>query len=73
CPTASANLLGQIGTPAPYDLRGAGGPGLGVLLAWGAEAGERRTGAPAPLFPRIEDEPKDAAAATAADDEATAS
>jgi methionyl-tRNA synthetase len=65
CPTSSANLLGQIGTPPPYDDRGVGGPGLDVLLAWGAEAGERHAGTPAPLFPRIEDEPADEAAAGA--------
>ena len=57
CPTASADLLRQIGTPPAYDVRGAGGPGLDALLVWGAEAGERHTGPPAPLFPRIEDEP----------------
>jgi methionyl-tRNA synthetase len=54
CPAASANLLAQVGTPPAYDARGAGGPGLDALLAWGAEPGERRTGEPAPLFPRIE-------------------
>jgi methionyl-tRNA synthetase len=57
CPTASSNLLRQVGTPPQYDARGAGGPGLDALLVWGAEAGERHTGPPAPLFPRIEDEP----------------
>jgi methionyl-tRNA synthetase len=55
CPAASASLLTQIGTPPAYDDRGAGGPGLDALLAWGAETGERRTGEPTPLFPRIED------------------
>jgi methionyl-tRNA synthetase len=65
CPTASANLLGQIGTPPAYDGRGSGGPGIDVLLTWGAEAGERRTGTPTPLFPRIEDEPVDGAASGA--------
>jgi methionyl-tRNA synthetase len=54
CPTASRNLLEQVGTPPAYDARGAGGPGLDALLAWGAEAGERRTGTPEPLFPRID-------------------
>jgi methionyl-tRNA synthetase len=56
CPEASAALLAQVGRPPAYDLRGSGSPGLDALLAWGAEAGERRTGTPAPLFPRIEDE-----------------
>jgi methionyl-tRNA synthetase len=54
CPAASRSLLEQVGTPPTYDARGAGGPGLDALLAWGAEAGERRTGAPEPLFPRID-------------------
>jgi methionyl-tRNA synthetase len=54
CPTASANLLAQVGRPPAYDDRGAGGPGLDALLAWGAEAGERRTGPATPLFPRID-------------------
>jgi methionyl-tRNA synthetase len=54
CPAASASLLTQLGTPPTYGERGAGGPGVDALLAWGAEAGERRTGPPAPLFPRIE-------------------
>ncbi|MGH2483054.1 MAG: class I tRNA ligase family protein, partial [Candidatus Limnocylindria bacterium] len=57
CPGASADLLGQVGTPPPYDGRGAGGPGLDTLLTWGAEPGPRRTGPPAPLFPRVEVEP----------------
>jgi methionyl-tRNA synthetase len=61
CPDASRALLTQVGTPPAYDERGDGGPGFDVLLAWGAEAGERRTGIPAPLFPRIEDEPADEA------------
>jgi methionyl-tRNA synthetase len=66
CPTASANLLSQIGTPPAYDGRGLGGPGLDVLLAWGAEAGEWHAGTPEPLFPRIEDEPADEAAGATA-------
>jgi len=54
CPGASADLLGQVGTPPAYDGRGAGGPALDTLLTWGAEPGPRRTGTPAPLFPRVE-------------------
>jgi methionyl-tRNA synthetase len=54
CPGAAADLLGQVGTPPAYDDRGAGGPGLDALLTWGAEPGPRRTGPPAPLFPRLE-------------------
>jgi methionyl-tRNA synthetase len=54
CPTASRELLTQLGTPPAYDERGTGGPGLDTLLVWGAEPGVRRTGAPAPLFPRID-------------------
>lgn len=54
CPTASANLLGQIGTPPAYDERGNGGPGLDTLLAWGSEPGARQASAPAQLFPRVD-------------------
>ena len=57
CPGASADLLAQVGSPPAYDERGAGGPRLDVLLAWGGEPGARRTGIPRPLFPRVEDEP----------------
>jgi methionyl-tRNA synthetase len=64
CPTASAAMLTQLGSPPAYGARGSGGPGFDVLLAWGAEAGERRTGTPTPLFPRIEDEPADEATAS---------
>jgi len=53
-PDASRRLLEQIGTPAPYDGRGAGGPGLDSLLAWGAGPAEWTSGPAAPLFPRIE-------------------
>jgi methionyl-tRNA synthetase len=56
CPGTAAALLGQVGTPPAYDDRGAGGPGLDTLLTWGAEPGPRRTGPPAPLFPRVEDD-----------------
>jgi hypothetical protein len=52
-PTGARSIHEQIGAPAPYDARGAGGPGLDALLIWGA-AGEMRTTAPTPIFPRIE-------------------
>ncbi len=54
-PTVSARLAEQLGRPQPYDRRGAGGPGLEALLAWGAGSGEGwRTGTAQPLFPRAE-------------------
>jgi len=54
-PTAARALHQQLGTPAPYDERGAGGPALATLLAWGGGApGPRTTGAAVPLFPRVE-------------------
>jgi methionyl-tRNA synthetase len=53
-PDASRRLHEQLGAPPAYDERGAGGPGLERLLAWGAEAGEWHTGAPEPIFPRVE-------------------
>ena len=40
-PSGARAIHEQLGTPPPYDDRGAGGPGLGRLLAWGAAAGER--------------------------------
>jgi methionyl-tRNA synthetase len=53
-PAAGLALLEQLGVPAPYDARGAGGPGLDTLLIWGGGPEGWRTGAPQPLFPRIE-------------------
>jgi len=54
-PTAARALHQQLGTPAPYDERGAGGPALATLLEWGGGApGPRTTGAAVPLFPRVE-------------------
>jgi methionyl-tRNA synthetase len=54
-PASAAALLSQLGTPPPYDERGAGGPSLETLLSWGGDApGERRTGQAVPLFPRVE-------------------
>ncbi len=53
-PDAARRLHEQLGVPEPYDARGAGGPGLAALLAWGGQAGERRTGAATPIFPRVE-------------------
>ena len=59
-PSASRQLLTQLGVPAPYDERGAGGPGLERLLAWGAVAGGWQTGVASPLFPRVELPPDEA-------------
>jgi methionyl-tRNA synthetase len=53
-PGAAAELHEQLGMPAAYDARGAGGPGLDTLLAWGAGPEGRQTGAATPIFPRIE-------------------
>ena len=53
-PAGSRRIHEQLGTPAPYDDRGAGGPGLDALLGWGAGPEEWTTGAAAPIFPRLE-------------------
>ena len=53
-PAAGRGLLTQLGVEVLYDERGAGGPGLETLLAWGAGPTGWQTGAPQPLFPRIE-------------------
>jgi methionyl-tRNA synthetase len=53
-PSASRALLGQLNAPVPYDVRGAGGPGVDALLAWGSGPEPWRVRAPTPLFPRIE-------------------
>jgi methionyl-tRNA synthetase len=53
-PATGLALLAQLGAPAPYDDRGAGGPGLDTLLVWGSGPEAWRTGAAQPLFPRIE-------------------
>jgi methionyl-tRNA synthetase len=53
-PSGARAILDQLGVPPPYDERGAGGPGLDELLAWAASATGLVTGAPSPIFPRIE-------------------
>ena len=53
-PVAAARLHEQLGTSAPYDARGSGGPGLEGLLAWGGGPPGPQTGSPTPIFPRIE-------------------
>jgi methionyl-tRNA synthetase len=53
-PSAARALHEQLGVPAPYDERGAGGPGLDSLLRWGGGPAQWQTGDPVPLFPRIE-------------------
>jgi methionyl-tRNA synthetase len=53
-PSAARTLHGQLGVPVPYDERGAGGPGLARLAAWGAGGDARQVGAAMPLFPRVE-------------------
>ena len=53
-PGAAAQAADQLGVPAPYDERGAGGPGLAQLLTWGAGTDRWQTGRPEPLFPRAE-------------------
>jgi methionyl-tRNA synthetase len=58
-PGASRALLEQLGAPPPYDERGSGGQGLDALLTWGGGPAAWRTGAPSPLFPRIDPEELD--------------
>jgi methionyl-tRNA synthetase len=53
-PDGAARLHEQLGAPAPYDARGAGGPGHDALLAWGAGPAGWQTGSATPIFPRIE-------------------
>jgi methionyl-tRNA synthetase len=53
-PAAARAMLEQLGAPPPYNERGAGGPGLEALLAWGGRAEARTTGSPVPIFPRVE-------------------
>ncbi|MDQ4034654.1 MAG: methionine--tRNA ligase [Chloroflexota bacterium] len=55
-PAGASAILEQLGAPPPYDERGAGGPGLEQLLAWGSGAAGLQTGDPSPIFPRIEAE-----------------
>jgi len=53
-PAAAAEIHRQLGAPVPYDERGAGGPGLAELTAWGGGPAGWRTGSPRPIFPRAE-------------------
>ncbi len=53
-PDGARRIHEQLGAPPPYDERGAGGPGLDGLLAWGGGPTELRTGSPAPIYPRID-------------------
>ena len=53
-PDAARRLEEQLGAPPSYDERGAGGPGLDALLAWGGGPSDWHSGSPTPLFPRIE-------------------
>ncbi len=53
-PAASRVMLDQLGASPAYDERGAGGPGLAALLAWGGGPTEWRTGQARPIFPRVE-------------------
>jgi len=53
-PEGARRLHEQLGAPPPYDERGAGGPGLDVIAAWGAGPAEWRTGQASPIFPRLE-------------------
>ncbi|HVM24671.1 MAG TPA: methionine--tRNA ligase [Candidatus Limnocylindrales bacterium] len=55
-PAAARRLHEQLGAPAPYDERGAGGPGWDVLARWGAGPQPWTTSRPTPIFPRIERE-----------------
>jgi methionyl-tRNA synthetase len=53
-PAGARTLLEQLGAPPPYDERGAGGPGLDELLAWGSGPAAWTTGTASPIFPRVE-------------------
>ncbi len=53
-PGSAREIHAQLGVAASYDQRGEGGPGLATLLAWDGEPGPRRTGAPQPIFPRVD-------------------
>ena len=53
-PEGARKMHEQLGVPVAYDERGAGGPGFDTLLAWGSGPDDWRTGAPAPIFPRID-------------------
>jgi methionyl-tRNA synthetase len=56
-PAGARRLHEQLGVPPPYDDRGAGGPGLDALAAWGSGPAGWGTGTPSPIFPRLELEP----------------
>ena len=53
-PATARALHEQLGAPPPYDARGAGGPRLEQLVAWGSGPTPWRSGAAQPLFPRVE-------------------
>ena len=53
-PAGSRRVLEQLGAPPSYDERGAGGPGLALLAAWGNGPNEWTTGDASPIFPRVE-------------------
>jgi methionyl-tRNA synthetase len=53
-PTGARRIHEQLGVPVPYDERGAGGPALDTLLAWGGGPSDWQAGQPAPIFPRLE-------------------
>jgi methionyl-tRNA synthetase len=53
-PAGARRIHEQLGVPPPYDERGAGGPGLASLAAWGGGPAGWRTGTPTPIFPRVE-------------------
>ena len=70
-PSGARRIHEQLGAPAPYDERGAGGPGLDSLLAWGggpdglAERGSPRRPSRASRSRRRRPEPSARAGATA--------
>jgi len=59
-PSASRAMLEQLGAPPAYDERGAGGPGLASLLAWGGGPTDWRTAQARPVFPRVDVEQEEA-------------
>lgn len=58
-PDGARRLHEQLGVPPPYDERGAGGPGLETLAAWGGGPAGWQVGTASPLFPRVELEAAD--------------
>jgi methionyl-tRNA synthetase len=55
-PSGAGQIHEQLGVELPYDDRGAGGPGLDALTAWGRGPANWQTGVATPIFPRVDAE-----------------